>query len=416
MSIPNKLQRRYTWRLYPTEQQNAAYREQAAMCADLWNGLLEICEQRYGRAVQRYGKSVTFHCADCAAASADGKIIMCKAHKVPTAFDMGMWITDLRSEMPTWRELSVNTPRRVAESVAAAYQAFFRRAKAGAGIESGKPRYKSRRHHLAIPHMAASGCKFVKSDRHLRSWELSLKGVPGTTWARNLLPATVYKYTYVDVMFRDRHWEASAAVEIEPRRVTSHGARPVVIKFDMIDGLARVNGALDMPAGMLLVQELSVEKAQMQSTFDRRWPRGKRLSDEDWRKRCDEKEAIGVLSNRIARIRRNALHVWTSKIVARAGAITVYDPKMQDQTRTPRGNKDEWGAAIKSVSEINREALSYAPSMAIQMLEYKASETGIKCIVVDDPAPAIGIGREIVNVTKLQRKVKQQIRRSVAAE
>src|SRR5947209_2848906 len=137
------VRRRYSWRIYPTAGQIDILREQAGMCADLWNALLSMCERRYhaigqretkyfydkkGRLQQTFtGKLLSFHCAACAKLSESGKLKPCEDHKLPSEFDMGYWITDMLAHCPEWRALSTWTPRRVATSMSAAWQAFFRR-------------------------------------------------------------------------------------------------------------------------------------------------------------------------------------------------------------------------------------------------------------------------------------------------
>ncbi len=127
-------QRRIVWRLYPDAHQHAQLCEQARMCADLWNALLQMIEARYSRAIARDGKHVSFHCAECARLSGstapvqvtikltneylveqmvepvaravanaietqEGKrasqprLRLCPQHRLPSEFDLGNWIS-----------------------------------------------------------------------------------------------------------------------------------------------------------------------------------------------------------------------------------------------------------------------------------------------------------------------------------
>jgi hypothetical protein len=403
--------RRYSWRLYPTPPQAEAMNEHMRMCAQLWNALLEMCERRMGAGVQRRGKSVSFHCAECASLSTNGKIALCEDHKLPSEFDMGYWISAMLAECPEWRALSTWTPRRVAGSLAAAYQAFFRRAKAGAGASSGYPHYKSAARAAAIPHRCVSGCGIRKSERHEQSWTVRLKGVPGEIWARGRLPETVHEWMDADVSYRAGRWEISIAVSIDERR-SSHGhPQPITVRFDLIDGLASVNGVLDTPDELIRVKLLDDRRAAMQAEFDTHWPRGKRWSDEEWAERCEDKAEIGRLAARIARVRNNALHVWSARLVCGASVLTIYKPAVKEATATPRGDAQEWGAAVKTVSAINRSALSFAPAMAVQMLEYKAKEIGIPVQVVEDAKPEIAVGHDLSAVTKAVRKARRVMKK-----
>ena len=114
------MMRRYTFKLYPNRAQEAALREQARMCALLWNALLEMRETYYRRARQRGAKKTSL-----------------------TAFDQGKDITALRAALPEWRAQPRGTQERVADMLDLAFTAFFRRAKEGAGAASGYPKFKS---------------------------------------------------------------------------------------------------------------------------------------------------------------------------------------------------------------------------------------------------------------------------------
>lgn len=416
-----------------------ALRDQAGMCADLWNALLSMCEiTREFRVWYYTQKGPAFF-------GIDGKLRVLRLSEVwtrrrmfggriraadilssraecidlpddaqrrflPSEFDMGYWISEMLAECPEWQALSTWTPRRVATSLNGAWQAFFRRVRAGE--EAGYPRYKSRHRADAVPHRCVSGCKIVKSDRHETSWLVKLKGVPGDVWARGRIPADVNEWMDADIRLDGDGAAISFAVAIEERRQTYGRLKPITVRFDMIDGFAAVNGNIETPPDLIRVKDLDDRRAEMQAAFHLRWPRGKRWSDDEWRERCEQKEEIGRLASRIARIRRNALHVWSCNLVERASVVTIYKPRIKDHTKTPRGNEKSWGANVEVVSSLNRNTHSYAPAMAAQMLEYKAKEIGIPCEIIEDRAPNIAIGEKLVAAGKAMRKTKRAIRKN----
>ena len=49
--------------------------------------------------------------------------------------------------------------------------------------------------------------------------------------------------------------------------------------------------------------------------------------------------------------------------------------------------------------------------MAIQMLEYKAAEAGIRCDVVRDEAPDTQVGADLVKTGKRLRTVKRKVKK-----
>jgi transposase len=394
------------FKLYPTPDQDKILREQAAMCADLWNALLEMCETRFRHGVQ--GRS--FHCAACAALFDGCKVKLCEAHKLPSEFDMGYWITDMLAQCPEWRALSTWTPRRVANSLSTAWQGFFRRLRTGGGDAPGYPRYKSRRRHFSIPHRAVSGCTLAKSPRHQKSWCVKLKGIPDTLWARGRFPGEVVKHTNVDIKFDGIDWCASVACVLDfsdPRH--RGGSDSVDVKFDLIDGFATVNEQLETPDGLAAAARIEEYAQERRSEFDTKWPRGKRLTAAELVERQNDASDITRLRRKAARIRKNALHVWSSQTVGRAATLTVHDPAIKKHLKTPHGDRTNWGAATKEVSALNRAVTNYSAGAAVAMLTYKAEEAGIKFSKQDDPTPTIAIGAAMVGAGKTLRRITRKI-------
>ena len=422
--------RRYEWKLAPTAGQAATLWQQARMSAELWNALLEMCETIYQRGVQRtiwtdadgnehvgisrhgladvwYDRSMRRRTDVREGDAANGSFV---PGSLPTEFTMGYWISDMLAECPEWRQLSTWTPRRIANSLHAAYEAFFRRAREGAGAEAGPPQYKRVSAHGAIPHRTASGCKFEQSSGHERFWMLSCKGISGTIAARGIPPSPPNEWMDVDLINRHGIWWASAAMALERPRAA--GNRPLHIRFDLIDGFALVDNMPDTPVEFHRIAELDAIKDERLSAFDNRWPRGRRLGLAQRLRRRAERAEIGVLEGQIARLRRNTLHVWTARIVSRASRLTIIAPPIKKSTKTSHGNKHEWGVSVETVSKKNRTALSYAPGMAIQMLKYKSAEAGIPCHDVTDPdSESAVIGEKLVAAGKAVRRAKRAIRR-----
>lgn len=413
----NGVQRRIVWRLYPDAHQHEQLREQAMMCVDLWNALLQMIETRRSRAVARYGKGRVYHCADCAAASAFGKERLCPFHRLPSEFDLGNWISapghraavpegHLLRDCPEWRALSTWTPRRVAANLAAAFAAFFRRVKGG--DDPGYPHYKSRMRYWSIPHRSASGCRIWhshaawRSNRHADNWSVALKGVDGLIRARRECDGDITEWMDVDIIYRDGHWEASAAVAMTPWR--RGGNADVTVRFDLIDGLALVNGVLETPAELWDVQLLQERYDEAQSEHDSRFPRGAVLSAEAAEERRQSRARLARLAARIARKRKNALHVWSASVVRRARELTIMMPRIKDASASARGQKRDFGRyAVEAATEINRVGLGYAPSMAAAMLAYKAHEAGIAVHQIDDPDAPFLERQKLLDAGKRER-------------
>ncbi len=176
----NPVVRRYSFKLYPTTEQRIELERQAHMMGDLWNALLQRQEDTYRRF--RQGRAPKGHLS---------------------FFDMTAEITQLRAECPEWAALSVWSAHRVAKALDQAFQAFFRRAKAGAGGQSGYPRYRPYRMQAWVPHRFASGCKLTADQRpdlkRQLHWNLRLKGVPGNIHAMGRFPDTPADWADADL-------------------------------------------------------------------------------------------------------------------------------------------------------------------------------------------------------------------------
>ena len=169
------IQRRYSWRLYPTRDQEKLLRRHGRMCAELWNALLEMWETArevrvwfmHDEGIVLFDLAGNHHLLSLhdvllrrsmlgqRKAHFGGDVLrprrpaMRQRHprkvaslisvripkyrkdgaptpyaelrtRAPSEFDMGYWITSLLAESPEWRALSTWTPRRIATSMRAA--------------------------------------------------------------------------------------------------------------------------------------------------------------------------------------------------------------------------------------------------------------------------------------------------------
>lgn len=402
--------RRYQFKLYPSAEQAAIMHEQCGMMAELWNALKQRCEDVY----RREGYDRRQHNRLC---EIEGKPEDKKPSSL-TYYDLTNEITGLRHACPEWALIPAVTAHRIAKCLIDAYGAFFRRLKAGER-QAGYPKWRRRKDGACIPlgTMDKTGWALARDMRHDRSWSLHYKSVTQvkdkSTWihARGIFPGDeeVEEYRNADILWRDGNWWLSICVDIQPRRVA--GRFPVKVEFDMVDGIARVNGRLEEADDLIDVREMLAELDRIAADRDQRFPRGKKRTESEQQALDEINADLAQQHAYCARRRRDFLHVWTARLVARASDITIIAPKIKPLTQSPRGDEREHGAAIKTVSGLNRHILNYAPAMAIQMLQYKAAEAGIRCDIVTDEAPAVAIGEKLVAAGKTLRKAKRAIRR-----
>src|SRR5690606_1888313 len=234
---------------------------------------------------------------------------------------------------------------RVAKAQEEAFGAFFKRAKAGLGGQSGYPRYRRASQANWLPHMFASGCKLVPStgSSH-RKWRLRLKGVPGRIRAYGKFPRQPLAWLDADIREHDGTWWLSVCVEVPPRR--DPGEASGEIRFDLVDTFAEVRGNLPEPpkwSDILLLQD---QMDRLKSERDTRYPRKPGTKpDRKWQKMTGR---TGRLSAEIARKRRERLHEWATKVESQASTLEIVAPPIKDMTTSAKGNENDWGAAVQT--------------------------------------------------------------------
>ena len=412
ISMPDQM-RRYIFKLYPTADQAEAAHQQRKMSAELWNAMLE----RWETIEQRTHQRQTWHDRDGNRHRGITRHIEVEDDAPGAADILSAEIAELRAACPEWAALSVWTPHEVRRQLKLAFQAFWRRLREG-DPRPGYPRYKRVASGDSIPHRhnlppgkksgSGSGC-LLRRVKGL-SWQLSVKGIEGPIHARGALPESAHDFSAATILWRDNRWWFSVCVNTEPKR--RHGKTPARIEFDLLDGFARMNGRAEYLPEMAAAALLQERADELRSDADTRWPRGKRLSDDDKLALAEARAEIARLVAKASRKRKDALHVWTARLVARSSEITIIAPKLREQTRSGRGDEKHWGAAVETKAALNRNVLGQAPGMAIQMLRYKAEEAGIQCTVITDDAPKLAVGGELVTAGKQLRRARREIRRA----
>lgn len=399
MSTNQTIVRRYQFALYPTPTQAQMLHDHRRMMADLWNALKQRCEDTHRRNSQKAKED---------------------RHSL-TFFDLTNELTDLRRECPEWQALTSVTLHRVAKQLTDAFQAFFRRCRSGEA--PGYPKWRSRARTQSIPLGTGTrmmrgkktwktGWRFCQREDNPLSWSLyygdaNLKDRATWIHARGKFPREVREFNNADIIWRDGRWSLSVCVE--QNAVRWPGREPVVVRLDAIDCFATVNDVPSFPEGLAEAYDIGEAVDTLKSARDSRWNRPPRRDAPDRAEWEDARFKIARLQARAARIRRNALHVWSARVVARASDITIIMPKsIKDETASPRGDEKNWGAEVETVSNLNRDVLNMAPGAARAMLRYKAEEAGIPVIEIDDPEPNTGLGRAIVAAGKKGRRARRK--------
>jgi putative transposase len=435
--------RRYTFKLYPNKAQAAAMQRQAALLAQLWNAALEQRETQWAHECQRKPRG---------------------ERKGLGKFDQSKELKFIRADDPEYAAMSADTMNLCIVALDDAFKAFFKRAKGGAGKSSGYPRYKSP---YAIEHKgvdctiwhrdAPKGWRMERARKHFRIHAHGISNLKDrSTWikARGRFPVD-----FDDLEVRDMRlirvggiWQLSVVVRMESRREKIATAPKATVDFDLIDEFASVKTGADgeclpgwadeflssneriSPENHGVNQQAAEGSPEtgadgrrapglglgsradanpgtgasdrsvdhIQSEGDTRFKRGSYR----WRQ---NRKRVARRKAKEARQRKEALHRWTTRLVAGVSELTVVCPPIKEHTKSARGNEKNHGAAVKTVAMINRHVLAQAPAMAIQMIEYKSAEAGIPFARVTPDEHALAIGRVLPKATKAARKAGRQL-------
>jgi putative transposase len=325
------MKRKITYRLYPNQQQTARLFELLGFHQRVYNAALE---ERI-RVYREQGKSLAF--AD-----------QCKALTVWRQKDSGLKEINAQSLQVTLKRLDL------------AFQAFFRRVKAGE--KPGFPRFKSLQRFSGWGYKTHGDGFRLINDETMKHGELRLSGV-GHIKIRGKA-RTPGEVKTSEILHKAGKWYASVTVECEPKRCC--GKKAIGLDWGLEkflvshDSQAKTN-SIENPR---FIKKLLPKLKELQQSISRK----KKGS-------CNRKKAVHVLSNlhaKIARHRRHFHHELASQIVKENGVIAT--EALSVKAMTAKGSANKKG--------LNREILSTAPTQFHSLLKSKAEEAGAMWIEI----------------------------------
>jgi transposase len=229
------------------------------------------------------------------------------------------------------------------------------------------------------------------------NWRLELKGIDGPIHCRGKLPAKPNAMTDADIRLVSGTWWLSVATDMDDR-IRSEIEGTTHVRLDGLDCFAEVDGRKLYAFDIGVSDDARIGQIQQRmSELDQRSDEYAQLRREKARRQA-----------RQARRRREKLHEWTTSLVRGASRIELVIPSaVKEQTKSGRGDRKEWGAAVEAKAALNRQVLSLAPAMAIQMIRYKAKEAGVE--LVETKSDHLEVGNHLVAATKAVRKLKSII-------
>jgi putative transposase len=330
--------RKVTFKLYP----NAAESERLAAWSRLHCELYNAALQERIEAYRKFGKSVSYYGQQNA-------------------------LPEIKAARPEFAELGSHALQQTLRRLDLAFQAFFRRLKAGQA--PGFPRFKPSKRFSGFCYPDPSGWKLMQCG--VRGGTLRLGSGKGAMMvrARGLHRfGAEAKPNDLTVIRKNGEWFASVTLRVPEeacaRARTDDQHRGV--DFGVTDWATFDNG--ETIANPRWVKKELPRLAELQ----RQRSRKKRGSIRDRRLGV----RIAKLHARLGNLRRDFVHKETSRLVATCALIATERLQPQNMSRSARGTLERPGRRVKQKAGLNREILSAAFGMAHQQLAYKAVEAG----------------------------------------
>lgn len=335
--MTNKVNRRVTFKLYPSGAQIEALERLTDLHRMLYNAALEERIEAYRKA----GKSISF--AD-----------QCKSLTTIRGQDAAFLAVNAQSAQVTLKRLDL------------AFRSFFRRCKAGE--EPGFPRFKSRDRFPGFGFKThGDGFRFTPHEGW-RHGKLRLSGI-GEMTARGEA-RTPGKVVCGDIQRKADGWYLSLVVECEPHRECGDGECGLdwgVETFATLAYGAGEYGSFENDRHLNTEQEaLKIEQRALSTAL-----RGKRS-----KRALKAKRAMARRHRKVANRRKNRNHQITARLVRDHKLIVTEELAVQNMTASAKGTVEKPGKNVKQKAGLNRAILDATPGGFLNMLSYKAEEAG----------------------------------------
>lgn len=266
------MRKTFEFRLYPSKVQVAEFERQLALCARLYNAMLEQ------------------------------RILARELHVPVNYFEQKRQITGVRAAMPEYDAMYVHVAQDVALRVERAFQAFFRRVKSGES--PGFPRFRSvRRYDSLMYPLAANGSVKVAGNR-----------VSFSKLAKNVR------------MFQHRPIQGVLKTATVKRK---NGKWFVLFSCDEVPPAELSASAAEVGVDMGLEAFATLSTGER---VERALSRRKKGST----RRSKQRAVVASLHERVANQRKDFLHKEARKLINRFGRIAFEDLRVQNMVKNRR--------------------------------------------------------------------------------
>lgn len=330
--------RKVTFKLYPNDREAERLTAWVRLHCELYNAALQERIEAYRKA----GKSISY-------------------------YDQQNVLPEIKAARPEFVELGSHALQQTLRRLDLAFQAFFRRVKAGQ--TPGFPRFKASSRFPGFCYPDPAGWKLLAHGGRGATLRIGSGKEALMLRARGQHRfGTEAKPNDLTITRKNGEWFASVTLRVDAaacaRERTDHQHRGV--DFGLTLWVTFDNGqTLDNPRW---IREELPRLAALQRERARKRKgsvRYKRLSRQAAR-----------LHERIANLRQDFLHKETTRMARTCAVIATEELAPKNMSHSARGTVEAPGRRVRQKAGLNREILSAAFGMAHQMLLYKVEETG----------------------------------------
>ena len=332
--------RKVTFKLYPNAREADRLTGWIRLHCELYNAALEERIDAY----RKHRKSVSY-------------------------YDQQNVLPEIKAARPEFVELGSHALQQTLRKLDLAFQAFFRRVKAGQA--PGFPRFKASKRFAGFCYPDPAGWKIMQHGGRGATLRLGSGKDAMSIRARGRHRfGDGAKPNDLTIVRKHGEWFASVTLRVSEnscvRARTADNHRG--IDFGLNDWATFDDGATIANPRFVLTQAPRLADLQRQQARKKKGSaRYKRLGRQ-----------VARLHERIGNVRRDFMHKATSQFVASCAVIATEELAVKNMSRSARGTQDSPGRMVKQKAGLNREILSAGFSMAHQMLAYKAVEAGTR--------------------------------------
>ncbi len=332
--------RKVTFKLYPNAREAERLTSWVRLHCELYNAALEERIDAY----RKVGKSISY-------------------------YDQQNVLPAVKADRPEFIELGSHALQETLRKLDRAFQAFFRRVKAGQ--TPGFPRFKASARFSGFCYPDPAGWKLMQHEGRGATLRLGCGKAAMSLRARGQHRfGDDAKPNDLTITRKNGAWFASVTLRVSEQACARTRVRDEHrgVDFGVSDWATFDNGETianprfmrhEMPSlGALQRQRAKKQKGSV---------RYKRL-----------RRQAAKLHERIGNLRKEFLHQQTTRMVATCVVLATEALQPKNMSRSAKGTKDKPGRRVRQKSGLNREILSAGISMAHQMLAYKAVEAGTR--------------------------------------